>query len=119
MSMLPSRGRVAYAVVHSDPPDVYIATDADVLTRVIALEVIVRTPVAELRDPNSAAIIRSALLAEEWSTALGEWIDQTGTVVDAYPDEHIWTDDDLDEERVALEIRVSPLFRDQSDAGPG
>jgi hypothetical protein len=102
--------------VHSDPPDVYIAENEEVLSRVLALHVIARTPAGELRDPRRASMIRSALLAEEWATALGEWIDQTGTVVDAYPDEHIWKDSELDEEQVALEIRVAPLFRDEHDA---
>ncbi len=115
--MFPERGRVAYAVVHSDPPDVYIAEDEEVLSRVLALHVIARTRATDLRDPSRASLIRSALLAEEWATALGEWIEQTGTVVDAYPDEHIWKDDDLDEERVAFEIRVAPLFRDENDTG--
>jgi hypothetical protein len=107
----PRGARVAYAVVHSDPPSVLIAENADVLTRVVALEVIARTSAKELRDPRRADVIRTALLEEQWSEALGEWIDQTGTVIDAYPDEAIWTDDDLDDERISLELRVSRLFQ--------
>jgi hypothetical protein len=119
MTMLPSRDRVAFAVVHTDPPDVYLAQDADVLTRVIVLEVIARTRPSDLRDPSRAAVIRSALLEEEWPTALAEWIEQTGTVVDAYPDERIWTDNDLDDERLAMELRVAPLFSDPNDTESG
>ena len=116
MSMLPSAAHVAYAVVHTDPPDVYIAESAEVLTRVLALEVVARTAPTEFRDPDRVSVVRSALLEEEWTTAVTEWIEQTDTPIDAYPDEHIWTDEDLDEERVALEMRVAPLFR---DAEPG
>jgi len=116
MSMLPSADHVAYAVVHSDPPDVFIAESAEVLTRIIALEVVARSAPSDFRDPQRASVIRTALLEEEWTAALAEWIEQTGTPVDAYPDEHIWTEQDLDEERFALELRVTPLFRD-SEAG--
>jgi hypothetical protein len=112
MSMLPSADHVAYAVVHGDPPDVYIAESPEVLTRVIVLEVVARTASSDLRDSAGAHRIRTALLDEEWAVALAEWIEQTGTVVDAYPDEHIWTARDLDEERFGLELQVAPLFRD-------
>jgi hypothetical protein len=107
-----SRGRVAYAVVHSDPPEVFIAENDIVLTRVIALELIAKTSPIDFRDPARVDVLRAALLDERWSDALAEWIDLTGTVVDAYPDEPVRLDAELDEERVLLEMRVSPLFRD-------
>jgi len=106
-------GRVAYAVVHGDPPEVVIAEDDEVLTRVIALELIARTSPSELRDQTRLDVLRAALLEERWDDALGEWIEQTGRVVDAYPDEHVHTGSEFDEEAVALEIRVSKLFRDE------
>lgn len=110
--MQPPRRRVAYAVVHGDPPDVMIAEDDEVLTRVIALELIASTSPDQLRDPSRLEVLRQALLEERWAEELGEWIDQTGRVVDAYPDEPVHTNDDFDEERVTLELRVSRLFRD-------
>jgi hypothetical protein len=33
-------------------------------------------------------------------------------VIDAYPDEIVWTESVLDAERATLEIRMAPLFRD-------
>lgn len=58
--------------------------------------------------------IRSALLEERWADAVVLWMDATGRVVDAYPDETVWQDDDLNEERAALELRVAPVFRDDT-----
>jgi hypothetical protein len=36
----------------------------------------------------------------------------SGIAIDAYPDEVIWSEAALDAERAALEVRISPLFRD-------
>jgi hypothetical protein len=39
-------------------------------------------------------------------------MDATGGIVDAYPDEPVWTERQLDAERMALELRMAPIFRD-------
>ena len=91
--MIDGTPKVAYAVVHNDPPDVYIARDDEALTRLLALEVV-------------------ALLEERWADAVVSWIEFTGTAIDAYPDEPIWSSDDLSSERVLLEMRLGALFRD-------
>lgn len=114
---LPGRGRIAFAVVHDDPPSVYVAEDADVLSRVLALDLIARTRAARISNPARLERIRSALLEERWADALVDWIDETGRVVDAYPDESIWTEARLDLEHATLEIRMAPLFSDESASG--
>ena len=53
---------VAYAVVHTEPPSIFLADDIDVLHRVLALEVVARTDPALLGA--GAASIREALLEE-------------------------------------------------------
>ena len=40
-------------------------------------------------------------------------MDATGEVVDAYPDEEVWTTQHLDEERASMDVRVAPLFEDR------
>jgi hypothetical protein len=101
---------VAYAIVRGDVPRVVIAANEDVLARVVALEVVAATPAAELG--GHAEGIRAALLDEQWPEAVLAWMEATGNVVDAYPDEQVWREADLDEERTALELRVARLFRD-------
>jgi hypothetical protein len=56
--------------------------------------------------------IRRALLEGRWSDAVFLWMDATGNVIDAYPDEEVWTTQQLDEERASMEIRMAPLFTD-------
>jgi hypothetical protein len=112
MAELPERGRVAFAVVHSDPPEVFVAEDEHVLSRVLALRLVAQLPAAEVSDSARLRKMRDALLEERWADALLEWITETDTAVDAYPDEDIWRDRRLDLDRASLEIRVAPLFTD-------
>ena len=102
-------GRVAVAIVRSDPPQVFLASDQDVLGRVLALQVVAQSRTADLAVEH-VRDIRKALLAEEWAEAVSTWIAATGEVVDAYPDEDIWTSDRIDAEVANLEIRMSPIF---------
>ena len=104
--------RVSYAVLHTDPPDVFIAEDAETLTRLLALEVVARTPPSQVATAAGLELIRSALLEERWTDAVVEWIEHTGTAIDAYPDEPVWTEGQLDDDRLALEIRVAAVFQD-------
>ena len=107
-------GRVAVAIVRSDPPQVFLATDADVLSRVIALKVVARTDPAEL-SAESLERIRAALLEEQWADAVVEWIQASGEAVDAYPDEDVWSESRLDAEVASLEIRLERIFVDPND----
>lgn len=107
--------RVAYAVTHDDPPQVLIAVNESVLTRLVALEVVAKTHPDEVGHHLGA--IRAALLEERWDEAVATWIEATGTSVDAFPDEVVWAEADLDSERTALELRVAPIFEDHADGG--
>ncbi len=107
-------GRVAVAVVRSDPPLVFLATDDAVLSRLIALKVVARTDPSDL-PTASLERIRSALLEENWAAAVVEWIQASGEAVDAYPDEDVWTESRLDAEVASLEIRLARIFDDGKD----
>lgn len=104
--------RIAYAVIHGDPPEVLFAEDEHVLSRVLALQLVAQLPANEVSSPGRLDAMRQALLDERWADALVEWITETETVVDAYPSEEVWTEERLDLDRATLEIRVSPLFTD-------
>jgi hypothetical protein len=62
--------------------------------------------------PGVCDDIRTALLEERWPDAILAWMEAKGEILDAYPDEPLWTDQELDEERVSLELRMARIFRD-------
>lgn len=95
--------------MRSDPPEVYLAEDEYVLGRVLALKVVASCQPGEF-DAETLGRIRSALLEERWADAVGEWIAASGEAVDGYPDEVVWTDEQLDEEVATMEIRVARIF---------
>lgn len=100
---------LSYAVVRSDPPEVYLADDIDTLQWVLALKVVARTRPADL-PPGTAEILRRALLAEEWGQAVFEWINATDIPVDVYPSIEVY-----EARHVAMgpaELQFTPLFRE-------
>jgi hypothetical protein len=101
---------VATAVVHTEPPLVYLADDLDTLHRVLALEVVARTDAGLLN--GRAAEIRTALLAERWGDAVVSWIQETGTGIDVYSNSSVYTDDDLPAELIGAQLQFAALFRD-------
>jgi hypothetical protein len=102
---------VAYAVTHESEPRVFLAEDESVLSRVLAVELVAATSPATL-GPADLKAMRRALLEERWADAVALWIGATGTYVDAYPSERVWSEQQLDEERAGLELRVAPIFDD-------
>ena len=102
-------GRVAVAVVRVDPPEVFVAEDPEVLGRVLAVKVVARAAASDL-PAKTVRDIRAALLDERWGDAVATWIDATGVVVDAYPDDDLWTDARLDADQTSMEIRLAPVF---------
>lgn len=94
----------------------FVASDEYVLTRVLALKVVARTYPSSLGAGDLAAL-RQALLEERWADAVATWVTATGTRIDAYPDEELWTAEAVDEEGVSLEIRFSPIFEDPAVPG--
>lgn len=103
-------GRVAVGIVRSDPPEVFVAEDEVVLSRLLALKVVATSSPETFADPAALERVRAALLQERWADAVLEWIDAVGVAVDGYPDEELWTDHHLDEDTAAMEIRVARLF---------
>jgi len=101
----------AYAVVREEDPKVFLAENADVLARVLALQVVAQLPAATVRSPARLEEMRSALLDERWGDALMAWIEETDTPVDVYDEALIvWTNDALDADQASMEIRMAPLF---------
>jgi len=101
---------VAYAVVRQDPPEVFVAEDVGVLNRVLALELVGRTPSADL-DAESCAALRSALLEERWADAVVQWMRLRGIAVDVYTHLHVYTDQDAPAELVGAQLQFAPIFR--------
>jgi len=102
---------VAYAVVRDEPPTVYAADTVEILQRLLALEVVARTPPVEL-DRSARGRMRQALLDERWADAVVEWIDTTGIAIDAYTHLHVYSDLELPNDLIGAQLQFSPLFRD-------
>lgn len=109
----------AYAVVRGEEPQIFLASDAEVIARVLAVHLVARTSAADVSSPTRLQEMRTALLEERWADALVGWIEETGTAVDVYEERlKVWERDDLDLERATLEIRVAPLFEDPTGEDP-
>jgi hypothetical protein len=103
----------AYAVVRGEEPHIFLAEDAHVLARLLALELVAELPAADVSSPARLDEMRRALLEERWADALVLWMEETGTVVDVYDEApRVWTSSDMDVEKASLEIRFAPLFSD-------
>ena len=102
---------VAYAVVRTEPPQVFLATDVEVLQRVLAVELVGRTPPTAL-DPGERSEIRDALLDERWADAVVAWIERMNVEVDVYTHLHVFSEDELPADLVGAQLQFAPLFRD-------
>ena len=110
----------AYAVVRQQEPQVYLAEDAGVLDRVLALHLVARLDRNSISSDARLREMQSALLEERWDDALVAWIEETGIAVDVYAEPlPVWTKGDLDQEGAVLEIKISRLFEEErpGDAG--
>ncbi|MEZ5243493.1 MAG: hypothetical protein R2707_00230 [Acidimicrobiales bacterium] len=99
---------VAYAVVHTEPPSIFLADDIELLHRVLALEVVARTDPALLGP--AADGIREALLEERWGDATVAWIRGTGTGIDVYDGKSVYSDDDLPADMIGAQLQFTRLF---------
>lgn len=103
----------AYAIVRTDVPEIFLAEDADAISRALAIHLVAQLPAAEVSSPSRLRDMREALLEERWADALVEWIDETDVAVDVYDEPtKVWSTDELDLDRASLEIRFAPLFAD-------
>jgi hypothetical protein len=103
----------AYAVLHGDPPEVFVAEDVDVLHRVIALGIVARTPASSL-SADTRDNMRAALLDEQWGTAVELWLTHySNQRLDVYPSGlTVWTDAMIAADVTNLELQFTPLFQD-------
>ena len=100
----------AYAIVKSDPPQLFLAQNAAVISRLIALKVVAQQDPAQLA-PGRISIIRDALLEERWADAVVTWMSATDTFIDVYEEYvPVWTEEDLDADLAAMEIRMARIF---------
>jgi hypothetical protein len=102
---------VAYAVVRTEPPQVFLAEDVDVLQRVLAVELVARTDPSSL-DPTDLESIRQALLDERWSDAVVGWMSFVGVEVDVYTYLHVFSEHEVPPDLVGAQLQFAPLFRD-------
>ncbi len=100
---------VACAIVHDDPPEVFIAEDIETLNWILALKLIAQCPGREVPEPIRTAL-RSAVLDEQWGRAVGLWMEFRPGAIDVYPSYELYRPED-----VALgpeELQFSRLFLD-------
>ncbi len=101
----------AYAIVRTDEPGIFLAENADAISRALAIHLVAQLPAEEVSDESRLREMRQALLEERWADALVVWMDETGITVDVYEEAiKVWTTDELDLDRASLEIRLAPLF---------
>lgn len=99
----------AWAVVNYDTPQIFVAEDANVISRLIALKVVAATEPGVFG--SSLEAVRGHLLHQRWALAVLEWIEATGVTVDVYEEfVPVWTDKNLDTEIASIAIRTSRLF---------
>jgi hypothetical protein len=102
----------AYAIVKTDPPQLFLAENAAVISRLIALKVVAREDPAHV-VAGRVEVIRDALLEERWADAVVAWMSATDTFIDVYEEYvPVWTEDDLDADLASMEIRMARIFDD-------
>lgn len=105
----------AWAVVKHDTPQIFLAENAQVISRLIALKVVAASDPATFA-PHLVEAVREHLLHERWADAVVMWMEATDTLIDVY-EEHVpvWTEAILDREVASMAIRTARLF---DDVGP-
>ena len=124
VSAVPSRGSgrsassgadvpeiVSIAVLHGDPPDVFVAEDLETLHRLLALRVVAQVPSTSL-PKRVVDEIRAALLDERWGAAVEAWMRTNDEVLDVYESWDLVLATDV--ELVDAELQFTPLFQDQA-----
>lgn len=100
----------AYAIVKTDPPQLFLAENAAVISRLVALKVVADEDPGRFA-PGRIGVIRDALLEERWADAVVGWMSATDTFIDVYEEYvPVWTEDDLDADLAAMEIRMARIF---------
>lgn len=104
----------AWAVVKHDTPQIFLAENASVISRLLALKVVAAADPA-LFARGALETLQDHLLHERWAEAVLMWMETTDTVIDVYEEYvPVWTEADLDSEVASMAIRTSRLFEDQT-----
>ncbi len=103
-------GGVAYAVVHFDPPEVFLADDVEVLHRALAMELVARTDPGELSSSGADAL-RQDLLDERWGDAVQTWMGLRDVEIDVYTYLHIYSARDVPADLIGAQLQFTRLFR--------
>ncbi|MGI8773850.1 MAG: hypothetical protein ACR2KQ_02365 [Actinomycetota bacterium] len=107
----------ALAIVRASEPTVFLAEDAETISRVLALHLVAQVPAEEVSSPSRLKEMREALMEERWADAVLAWIAETATAVDVYEGApKVWTGAELDATVASMEIRLAPLFSDSGSA---
>lgn len=100
----------AWAVVKHDTPMIFLAENAQVISRVIALKVVAASDPATFK-PHCVEAVQEHLLHERWADAVLMWMEATDTLIDVYEEfVPVWTEATLDREVASMAIRTSRLF---------
>jgi hypothetical protein len=102
-------------VLHSDPPQLFLAESEETLSRVLALRLVAACAPADFAVDEAVDDIRAALLDEEWARAVELWLMSTDEALDVWGSEELVWDAALDDERTAMEIRLAPIFEENAD----
>jgi hypothetical protein len=100
---------VACAVVHDDPPEVFVAEDLETLNWVLALKLIAQTPGSDIPS-NLRKRLRTAIRAEHWGEAVSLWMEVRPGNIDVYSSYDLHGPPDV--VLAAEELQFTPLFRD-------
>lgn len=100
----------AWAVVKEDPPQIFLAENAQVVSRLLALKVVAAADPSAF-TPHALEEVQDHLLHERWAEAVVLWMEATDIVIDVYEEfVPVWTERELDREVASIAIRMSRLF---------
>lgn len=100
---------MSIAVLHGDPPDVFVASDLPTLHRLLALEVVARCVPKEL-PVEIVQLVRQALMEERWGDAVEAWMRTNDERLDVYESWDLVEPDDV--ELTQAELQFRPLFQE-------
>ena len=104
----------AWAVVKHDTPQIFLAENAQVISRLLALKVVAGAD-PSIFEPGSLETVQEHLLHERWADAVLMWMDAADTFIDVYEEfVPVWTEAELDSEVASMAIRTSRLFEGET-----